>query len=210
MPKIVPIVEGDGEIGAVPILLARILNDLQRWDVHVATPKNAHGRTNLTKPGGIERFTRYALMEPQCAAISIIVDSEGACPRDLALELGSRVATIAPNRPVAIICAHRMYEAWFLASMETIAGRDLDGQPGVVDGSHAPADAESVANPKAWITSHMPTGRSYKETEDQAPLTRLMNMDLARHGSRSFRRMWHAVEELVDAIDGMSVRITPA
>ena len=48
MPKIVPIVEGDGEEKAVPVLLYKILHAMERWDIQIAYPKNAHSCNNLT------------------------------------------------------------------------------------------------------------------------------------------------------------------
>ena len=55
MPKIVPIVEGDGEVEAVPALLSKLLAEMQRFDIYVGDIANAHGCGNLTRPGRWER-----------------------------------------------------------------------------------------------------------------------------------------------------------
>jgi hypothetical protein len=74
--KIVPIVEGDGEITAVPVLLHRLLQECSEYHFQIAIPKNAHGCGNLSKEGGIEKFVRYAWLEPSCAAVIVIVDGD--------------------------------------------------------------------------------------------------------------------------------------
>jgi len=51
VPKIIPIVEGDGEVTAVPALLRKILVQATRYDIQIARPKNANGRGNLLKEG---------------------------------------------------------------------------------------------------------------------------------------------------------------
>lgn len=57
MPKIVPIVEGDGDVEAVPVLLRRILEHLglSHWDV--AHAKKAGSLPVLTKR--LQEFLRY-------------------------------------------------------------------------------------------------------------------------------------------------------
>lgn len=195
MPKIVPIVEGDGEVPAVPALLRRILGAAMRYDIQVARPKNANGRGNLTKVGGLERFIRYAWKEPDCGAILVLLDSEGECPRDIARGFSKRIIAMGVIFPVVIVVAHRAYEAWILASISTVAGH-LD----LAEGLEPPADAESIRHPKAWINANFPQGRAYKETQDQEAMTHLMDIGLASQ-TRSFRRFLHAVDEAVDAID---------
>ena len=55
----------------------------------------------------------------------------------------------------------------------------------------------------------MPAGRTYKETSDQASLTSRLDFELLLSRSRSFRRMRHAVEELVEACDAGTSPVTP-
>jgi len=51
---IVPIVEGQSEVMAVPVLLRRLLSERQRYDVMVARPVRVH-RSSVVKEGEIER-----------------------------------------------------------------------------------------------------------------------------------------------------------
>jgi hypothetical protein len=59
-------------------------------------------------------------------------------------------------------------------------------------------DAEDIVNPKQWLTDRMPPGRAYKETADQPALSSHIDLDLAHANSRSFRRLCHAVEQLLE------------
>ena len=203
MPRLVPIVEGDGETTAVPLLLRRILNLLERYDIQVSQTKNANGRGNLTKPGGLEKFIRYAWKERDCGAIFVLLDAEGDCPETLAKDFSKRVEALGIVFPVVIVVAKRMYEAWFVASIASIAGH-LDLPKNLAP----PIDAEAVPNPKKWIEAHFPAGRAYKETQDQEDMTNLMDLDLAS-STRSFRRLLKAVSEALKAIDSESKIVTP-
>lgn len=203
MPKIVPIVEGDGEVTAIPVLLRKILWQIARFDIQVARPKNANGKGNLTKEGGLEKFIRYSWKERDCGAILVLLDADKDCPLLLAQNLARRVEAIGLLFPVAIVVAKRMYETWFLASIATIAGQ-LD----LPDGLIPPPNIEDVPNPKAWIEEHFPAGRAYKETQDQEAMTNLMDIDLAS-SARSFQRMIHAISQALEAIDTGENVVTP-
>jgi hypothetical protein len=210
MPKIVPIVEGDGEVTAVPVLLRKLLGEMNRYDIQVVTPKNAHGRTNLQVAGGLEKFVRYAWKERDCGAIFILLDAANQCPRDIAQDFCTRVQRLGVLFPVVIVCADHMYETWLIASLETIAGKDLDSRPGLPTGLTPPEDVETVKSAKSWLNSYFPEGRAYKETEDQLAMTRLLDTALVHQRSRSFRRLRHAVEEAVEAIDQNFKNVTPS
>lgn len=203
MPKLVPIVEGDGEVTAVPVLLYKLLRELQRYDIQVAPPKCAHGRDNLRKPDGLERFVRYAWKEPDCGAILILLDAEDDCPLTLVADFVPRINALGVLHPVVIVCANRMYETWFLASYAALAG-----QMGLRT-DEPPAEAEAVKNPKDWLNQRFPKGRAYKERTDQEALTRLLIPTLAAVHSRSFRRLTHAVGQAIEAIDTNTKLVTP-
>ena len=69
-PNIIAIVEGDGDVAAVPDLLRRILWErLFRYDIQAPKPKQAHGKPNLLKK--FEKFLHYAIID-NCDAILVI------------------------------------------------------------------------------------------------------------------------------------------
>lgn len=204
MPKIVPIVEGPGEVSAVPTLLWKILIELGRYDVQIAQPKNAHGCGNLTKPGGLEKFVAYSWREPDCGAVLILMDADEECPKELAEAFVERIRIMGAKHPVIIIFANCEYEAWFLASLETVCAT-----LGLPVGLAYPGDAETKVGVKGWLSDQLPSGQAYKETIDQAAMTGVIDLALARERSRSFRRSCHAIEQALWAIDNRQVIVTP-
>jgi hypothetical protein len=203
MPRIVPIVEGHGEIDAVPLLLRKILGQRQWWDWSVALPKRVGNLGNLKKR--LDDFIQYAQKEKDCGAILILLDLDDGCPADEARALAARVRQLPLRCPVAIVLAHREYEAWFLASLDTIAGsHDLPADL-TFEG-----DVERIRGVKEWLTAQKPAGQAYKPAVEQTSFTSLIDLDLARQRSRSFRRLCHALEELVSCQDPrVQRRVTP-
>ncbi len=197
MTTIVPVVEGDGDVAALPGLLGRILLEMyNRSDVLVAQGKsmvvNANGRSTLENR--LEKFIRYAQNKPECDAILVLLDADDDCPVNLAQGILKRCEPLGLTIPVEIVCAHREYESWFLASLDTIRGRR-----GISDTATLSQNAEDIPDPKHWLTDHMPYGQAYKETTHQAALTQHMDIDMAHSNSRSFRRLCHALELLLDS-----------
>ncbi len=198
MTTIVPVVEGEGDVAAFPGLLGRILLErFNRADVVVAQGKamvvNANGRSTLENR--LERFIQYAQYKPDCGAILVLLDTDGECPVELAEQLRQRCGQIGLIRPVEIVCAHREYESWFLASIDTIKG-----WRGISEDATLYRDAEDIPNPKQWLTDQMPPGQAYRETTYQASLTQHIDIEIAHTNSRSFRRLCHALELLLDGI----------
>ena len=193
MPKIVPIVEGDGEMEAVPILLRRILHDrLGAYDWRVGLPKKAHGLPALRKK--LSNFIRYAQIEPEATHILIILDLDDGCPMIEAQALAEEIRQIVPCLPVAVVLAHREYEAWFLASLPSLAGRD-----GLPPDAFYGDDVENIRGVKGWITRQMPRGSIYKETSHQPAWSAQMDLDMAEARSRSFQRLLNAITFLRDS-----------
>ena len=207
MPKIVPIVEGDGEVEAVPRLLGKMLSGMGRYDLPIARPKNANGRKNLDKPGGLESFVELSWRERDCGATLILVDADKECPIELAGSYTRRIQAMGIRFSVAV--AKCEYEAWFLASLTSIAGRDWQGRTGLPEGLEYPGEVEAIVGVKGWLDRQLPKGHSYQPTQDQAILTAMLDAGLARSRSRSFRRLCHALEQAVEAIDTGQVIVTP-
>jgi Domain of unknown function (DUF4276) len=196
--KIVPIVEGDGEVLAVPALLHRLLQEMGESSFQVATPKNAHGSGNLAKPDGIERFVKYAWLEPDCSSVLVLIDGDSAdCPMKLASGLSSRIRALNGPKPVAIVVANREYEAWFLASLASLRGRAIGEGLRFPSNCHIPGSPETIRGAKEWISKQLPRGKIYKETEHQVTMTRLIDLNEASKNSRSFRRLQSALDFLL-------------
>ena len=191
MRFIVPIVEGRGDEEAAPVLIRRVLYErMSEFGIGVARPKKANGKGNLISR--FEDFLSYAQMTEGCAAILVLLDSDGQCPRELGTRLAQRARAIAVGVPVAVVCAKREYENWFLASFEDFQG-----------------DAEGFRDAKEWLKRKTRSGLAYKATSNQASFSATMDIDAAFEASRSFRRLCNAVNELVQFVDTGVIRATP-
>lgn len=198
MPTIVPIVEGPGDVSALPQLLVRILHQMHgRHDIFVAQGKsrvvNAQNRSNLEKK--LDKFLGHAQNKPDCGAVLVLVDADEDCPVSEFQKLSQKCRESGVSVPVQVVYAHREFESWFLASLESIRGIH-----GISEEASLKGEVEAVGNPKRWITDQMPQGVAYKETTHQAALSSHIDLDLAYRRSRSFRRLCRAVEQLVSAM----------
>jgi len=219
--KLTPIVEGPGEERALPILLRRLLLEkfgLNPADIQILPPKNARGcgqLTNADPKAGIERYVRHAIKE-QCDCVLVLIDNDPAkrlkrdrviqddCAPEFAHYLVQRLRNIYCAKPVVVVVARWEYEAWFLANLERIGSL-----VGIAEGVVFEGDVESVGSPKGWIARRLPPGRSYSETVDQPALTRVLDLDVVAQRSRSFRRLQHALEELIEATLQNQPLVTP-
>ena len=208
MPSIVPVVEGPGDLEATPILLRKILyGQCNRFDIGVARPKKANGKGNLKRD--LEKFLRYAALNPDCAGILVLIDSDDDCPVELTQIYCERARQAGLSVPIVVVCAVKEYEAWFIASLDTIKDDSLGGGSIISAEASYSGDVESISGVKAWLGDQMPSGRAYRETTDQASLTDRIDISLAASNSRSFVRLCHAVDEIVAAIDSGTAVITP-
>jgi hypothetical protein len=194
MQKIVPIVEGDGEVDAAPRLITRILNHYNWSSTWYAGKAIRAGNPGYFKKN-IDRFLRVAELEADCSGILILFDLEDACPKQEAEHLAQEIQQLQLIYPTAVVFAHREYEVWFLASLHTMAGSFGLPQDIVCD-----RNIETIRDVKGWISKQMPKKpqpQIYKPTFHQAEMTKLIDVDAAIQASRSFRRLVHAIEEIV-------------
>ncbi len=195
--SIQPIVEGPGDVAAVPVLLRKLLHEsMLRPDAVVMRPVNCTGKGNLRKR--IQDYLSYCLGN-ECDAILVLFDADSDCALELVREVCEKCRVLDLPVPVAVVCAVREYESWFLASAVSVASDET----AYLD------NPESVGNPKETLKQLLPGGR-YRETEHQARLTALIDLDAASENSRSFTRLRHAVEELVDALDANTPIVSPS
>jgi hypothetical protein len=117
-PLIVPIVEGQGEVEAVPILLRRVLHSQTAYSVDVRRPIRVK-RNQVVKPGELERAIELAALQPNCRAILILLDADDDCPAVLGPELLLRAQAARPDVPCSVVLAKSEFEAWFVGSFTT-------------------------------------------------------------------------------------------
>ncbi len=191
--EIVPIVEGDGDAKAVRVLLDRLFAETGRQaDWAVGTPIRAKSRGNLTKADGLERFVEVARRRHP-GAIMVLVDADKDCARDLARRLVERIDGADSRGSVVVVCPVRRYEQWLRAGLDQ-ASPDLE--------------FDGLGDPKGWIQANIPDANPYKPALHQAELTRQIDLPRAAR-CRSFRRLQHAIEQVIAAADQGSVVVTP-
>jgi len=190
--RIVAIVEGHGEVEAVPLLVRRIAAEISADRVAELPQPIRVQRQKLLKEGELERAVELAARKAGAGGgILILLDADDDCPEQLAARILRRATTARADRAIRVVLAKMEFEAWFLAAAESIAGhRDL------ADGLQAPADCEAVRDAKGWLTKHMPPGRSYRETLDQVKLTAQFDLRVARERAPSFDKLWRDVDSL--------------
>lgn len=187
---LMPIVEGDGEVQAIPILLRRICGELfNRYDIMVRSPWRVP-RSKIVKAHEIDRvYTALARgAEGGRGAVIVILDQDD--DTDLA-ELRSVVATpMAAKAPIEVVVASREYEAWFLGAVES-----LRSHRSVRNDAHFDGDPEAPRNAKGRLEAVML--ESYRETIHQSAFSDVMNLHDARNRCPSFAYLVDAVGRLL-------------
>ncbi len=186
MIAIATIVEGDGEVAALPILLRRMAAEFEPFAMIDALPPIRVRRDRfLTKD---EEFRRQLLLAAsKCGDdgwILIVLDADDDCPSLLGAEICRRAGEYVPHRRLSVVLANREFEAWFIA-----AAQSLDGVRGFALTRGERVDAELPRNAKGWIRERM-LGKSYSEMIDQPAFAARIDLRQALDNSRSFRKLY--------------------
>jgi len=184
--NIQPIVEGDGEVGAVPVLLRRLRDAAGAYTLGVNAPIK-RTRADLVRENGVRKAVQLARLQPDCAAIIIIFDSDDDCPKDIALPIQAWAQNESNPIPCFVVIPTREFEAWFLATIES-----LRGVRGILLDAKSHSDPESPRGAAEELRKRMAPNRRYSKTADQPALTGRFDMAAAYRRSRSFRRMVNA------------------
>jgi Domain of unknown function (DUF4276) len=193
---IASVVEGHGEVDAVPKLLYRIAADLGAL-LLISKPPSRIPRSKLVAPQGIEDAVNAKAIEVKgVGGILVLTDADDDCPAELGPHLRQRARAARPDKRVAVVLANREFEAWFLAAAPSLAG-----QHGFPDTFPAPAHPEVPRGCKELLTRARARGFPYKETVDQAPLTAAFDMKMARENAPSFDKFYRDVAWLLGAAE---------
>ena len=192
--KIQPIVEGHGDVEALPVLLRRFCDEAEVWDVEIGKPIR-RPRSRLVDEEGTGQAVRLALLQPDCRAVLILFDGDDDCPAELGTSVQEWATAAANGIPCRVALAHREYEAWFLAGIEWLRGRRgvrIDAEP------HP--DPERPRDAKKELEARMTPGATYLETTDQPALSALFSLPAAYQRTRSFRKLATSFADLVRAM----------
>ena len=190
--KIGCIVEGHGEVKAVPVLIRNVAYKLfPELQVSIPPPIRA-SRSKVVKDGELERRIELAAQKVGGrGGIFVVLDSDNVCPAELGPALLDRALQTRNDLPIAIVIAKNEFEAWFLAAAES-----LRGKRGLKDDIYSPNDPEAIRDAKGWLSKRMDSNRKYRETRDQAALTALFDIEHARQAD-SFDKCYREVVRLL-------------
>ena len=189
---VAPIVEGHGEVQAVPILLRRFLAELRddAWvrvnpSLRIKAGSFLNDEAYFTKH--LELAARKAKKHER-GSVLILLDCDDACPAELGPEIAAKASALRPDVPITVVLAYREYETWFLA-----AAQSLRGVAGLPNDLEPPPDIEAIRGAKGWLAARMPNG--YNEPNDQPGFTATFSFEEAAKLS-SFSRLRAKLEQL--------------
>lgn len=163
---IAPIVEGKGEVEAVPKLLRRLFqHGRQHGFLVVNPPIRIKSGSFLNDEDYFRRYVELASRKAQGhfrGNVLILLDCEDNCAGKLGPQLLARARKVHSQVPFTVVLAHREYETWFLASAPSL--RSVGGLPVDLD---APTDPEAIRGAKEWLATRMPNGY---DAPDHQPL----------------------------------------
>lgn len=185
MISIATIVEGDGEVAALPIVLRRLANEWAPETLVNPLPPIRVRRDRFIQKE--EEFRRQLLLAAAKSGddgwILILLDADDDCPARLGQDLYQRALQHAPNRRVSVVLANREFEAWFIA-----AALSLDGARGFSMTTHRVIEAEVPRDAKGWMRERM-AGGIYRPLLDQPAFAARFDLKQAFDNSRSFRKL---------------------
>ncbi len=188
-----PIVEGQGDEAALPVLLRRLRDEAEVWEIQISRPHRKR-RTQLVKKDSLQDAVRVAVLREDCSGVLILLDADDDCPAELAPTLEQWARLAAGGKPCALVMANREYEAWFLASVEALRGR-----AGILPEAVSHPHPEEPRDAKGELERRMRPGASYSAAVDQPALTVHFDLERAYRRCRSFRKLVSAFGSLAAA-----------
>ncbi len=200
MSRVATIVEGHGEVAALPVLLRRLCE----WctphvQADVPTPIRVHRERFLNRE---DEFKRHLLLAAQKCGddgwVLVLLDADDDCPAELGERILQHAQQYIAHRRVSVVLANREYEAWFIAAADS-----LQGCRGFVFDLDDAVDAEEPRDVKGWMRKRM-ASKSYGETTDQPAFSARMDLQQVFAGSRSFRKLhdeWLKQMSSVDKVE---------
>lgn len=188
MTTIASVVEGHGEVQALPVLLRRLAE-------HVApeVPIQQPWRLPRGRFGTVALATAVAVSARRVTGpggILVLLDADDDCPVELAAHVRAAASPERISVPLSVVVADREYEAWFLASCLTVRQHvDVSLDFDFSDDPDGPRDS------KYRLERHLTTGK-YSETRHQPAFSSLIDVEVASAGSRSFRKLTAEVSSL--------------
>lgn len=181
-----PIVEGHGEVAAVPALVRRFAEEVhRRFDYRVLEPYRL-ARTKFAQDAEIVRALRFAAIKLQpftLRHVLVLMDADDDCPAEQHERIQRIVTESALPLNVGFVMPTREYEAWFIGCLDR-----SKPHADIRDEIPALADPSTIRDAKGWFRSRvLAPGRPYSPSVDQAKFTYLI--DLAAPNDRALLKL---------------------
>lgn len=189
------IVEGHGEVKALPVLLRRLVYDAAPQLIcNIPPPIRVPRASFIHRDRELERSIQLAALkagDPQHSFILLLFDADEDCPARLAPDLLARSKGVRPDHAMALTLAKCEFEAWFAAAAESLRGkRSLPEDLG------RPSAPEEIRDAKRWVKSNR-ADNTYSETLDQAAYCAMFDFAEARTYSPSFAKFYRDFMRLI-------------
>ncbi len=193
MKYLAPIVEGHGEIEAVPALLHRIAQATNHpGQLIVNSPLRVKSGSFLADN---DYFKKQVILASAKAAqrsghVLILLDCEDHCPAELGPKLLKDALTVRSDVAMITALAFREFESWFIAAAPSLGG--LFGLPSNLN---RPLNIDGIRDAKGWLGARMGVG--YDPIVHQLEFTRKFDLEQAKQ-SHSFARFFKRIADYLN------------
>jgi hypothetical protein len=227
MKRLVLVGEGYGEVSALPILVGRLLREKDAGDTFFADhdvirePNPVKWDKRAARPDYSKWVSRVTLAARRRDAGGVLAIYDGDAPyfpagsgspfsaATAARSMTAAAAAVGAGKTfsLAVVFACVEYETWIIAGIESLAGKKRkDGRPVLPSNLKFPP-GEPESHGKRWLEQNCP---GYRPTLDQSALTKLLDLNVVRAKDlRSFKRLDHAIDQLLAAVGSGSHISTP-
>lgn len=194
MRPLLLIVEGQGDEKAAPILIRKILEQHNRYDI-ILRPTQRRGEF----PAVAKNFDNFFLAATKERAPILWImdfDAKGCdCPYQKASNLYGRATQLYPGWPTSFAFLVKEFETLFLYDETATRTIFTDIPKQLV----FPERPEEIRGAKEWLSKNRPKGAAYKESVHQQKIAAHLNIDLLRQKSADFAHLERALLKLIDA-----------
>jgi hypothetical protein len=200
---LVPIVEGQTEVGCLERLLQRVWTELLaapfRLQILAPSRGKRDGLIHPKRPDLAQKIEEaHAKLVPRLkrdpsgrGLLLLLIDAEGDCPKELAPQLLASAKQVRGDADISCVLAKRMLENWIVAGASTLAG--VNDLPDPLPAREQFEELSGVAWLETQLRRRNKT-RKYKKTTDAEAFVRTMALQECRDNSPSFDKLCRELE----------------
>jgi Domain of unknown function (DUF4276) len=181
--EIICIVEGDGEVIAIPRLLVRACQCFGLPLPKISRPIRVRRDQFINKDDSLRRHVALAKAKAGSTGhVFIILDADDDCPVDLVKNLFAKIASCASTERLHIILIEKELEVWFIEDIEQLKVKFNFDQEAI-----KPAKPTNIRDAKGWIKNHFK--QSYSEVTDPLKFVQQLDINLVHQNNRSMQKL---------------------